>query len=79
MKLIYLKLALKSDSLMYLLVSKFRFLKFRLLLSRVAPHLQFITTNCLIELRVGILMMFRIEGIRPMPSSGTSLPLTLHV
>ena len=32
---------------MYLLVSKFRFLEFRLLLSRVAPYLQFVTTNCL--------------------------------
>jgi len=30
-------------------VSKFRFLEFRLLLSRVAPYLQFITTNCLTE------------------------------
>ena len=33
---------------MYLLVSKFRFLEFLLLLSRVAPCLQVVTTNCLI-------------------------------
>ena len=33
---------------MYLLVLKFRLLEFRLLLSRVASYLQFITTNCLI-------------------------------
>ena len=33
---------------MYLLVSKFDFLEFQLLLSRVAPYLQFVTTNCLI-------------------------------
>ena len=34
---------------MYILASKFRFLEFRLLLSRVAPYLQFVTTNCLIS------------------------------
>ena len=34
--------------LMYLLVSEFPFLEFRLLLSRVAPYLKFIITNCLI-------------------------------
>ena len=52
MKLIYLKSALKSDSfdVGYLLVSKFRFLEFRLLLSGVAPYLQFVTMNCLIGL-----------------------------
>ena len=33
---------------MYLFVSIFCFLEFRLLLSRVAPYLQFITTNRLI-------------------------------
>ena len=33
---------------MYLSVSKFRFLQFRLLLSQVAIYLQFIVTNCLI-------------------------------
>jgi hypothetical protein len=32
---------------MYLLVSKFRFLEFQFPLSRVAPCLQFVTTNCL--------------------------------
>ena len=33
---------------MYLLASKFRFLEFRLLLSRVAPYVTtFVTTNCL--------------------------------
>ena len=32
---------------MHPLVSKFRVLKFWLLLSRVAPYLQFVTTNCL--------------------------------
>jgi hypothetical protein len=34
---------------MYLLVSKTRFLEFRLPLSRVAPYLQFVTLNCLIQ------------------------------
>jgi hypothetical protein len=34
---------------MYLWASKFRFLEFWLLLSRVAPYLQFVTTNCLIS------------------------------
>ena len=34
---------------MYLLLSKFRFLEFRLLLSRVSPYLQFFSTNCLIQ------------------------------
>ena len=32
-------------------MSKFRFLEFRLLLSRVAPYLQFVTTNYLISLK----------------------------
>ena len=34
---------------MYLLVLYLRFLEFRLLSSRVAPDLQFVATNCLIE------------------------------
>ena len=34
---------------MNLLVSKFRLLEFRLLLSRVVPYIQFFTTNCLIQ------------------------------
>ena len=33
---------------MYLLVSKFHVLEFRLLLSRVALYLHFVTRNCLI-------------------------------
>ena len=32
---------------MHLLVSKFGFLDFRLLLNQVPPYLQFITTKCL--------------------------------
>ena len=31
---------------MHLLALKFRFLELRLLLSRVVPYLQFVTTNC---------------------------------
>ena len=48
MKLIYLKSALKYNFLLCLLLSKFRFLEFWLLLSRVAHYLQLVITNCLI-------------------------------
>ena len=46
---------------MYLLVSKFHFLEFRLLLSRVAPYLQFVTTNCLIIFIGNPSYIFRVE------------------
>ena len=51
---------------MYLLVSKFCFLVFRLLLSRVAPYLQFVTTNCLISWNIGFSKSLLIlEQIKP--------------
>ena len=34
---------------MYLLLPKFRVLEFRLLMGRVSPYLQFVTTNYLIN------------------------------
>ena len=49
MKFINLKQCKNLILWMNLLVSKFRFLEFRLLLSRVTTYLQFVTTNCLIE------------------------------
>ena len=39
---------MNSIPLMYLLLSRLCFLQFRLLLSRIAPYLQFVTMNCLI-------------------------------
>ena len=48
MKLIYLKSALKCDSLDVSVDIKIPFLEFWLLLSPVAPYIKFVTTNCLI-------------------------------
>jgi hypothetical protein len=49
MKLIYSKSIYNAILLMYLMISKFRFLEFPLLFSRFASYLQFVTTNCLIR------------------------------
>ena len=43
---------------MYLLLPKFRVLEFRLLMGRVSPYLQFVTTNYLINWS-GLEPMFR--------------------
>ena len=42
---------------MYLLVSKFHFLEFRLLLRRVTPYLQFVITNRLIASGISTLFV----------------------
>ena len=41
------KISIKPNSFNIYVGIKIRFLDFRLLLSRVAPYLQFVTTNCL--------------------------------